>query len=363
MSLVRQISRGLHALFRPAAADREIDDEIRHFAAETEAEHRAAGVTDADARRTAHREVGNVTAVRETIRDSGWEHGLETTLRDVRYTLRSLRRSPVFTITAIVTLAIGIGASTAVFSAVAPSLLEPLPFPHASRLVALMDRNATGDASPPTLGSYQEVRDRARSFDAVAAADGWQPALTDNGDPERLDGQRVTANFFATFGVTPMLGRTFTADDDRPGGPHVVVLSASLWNRRFGSDRGIIGRSIELGGNAPWLVIGVLSPTFASLLAPKAEIWSPMQERADADFSTRAWGHHYQIVARLAPGATIAGANRELLRIGKTPDAAWPRPRWADLAQGLQVTSLRDRVVGSARTPFYAIVGAVLLLL
>ncbi len=363
MASIRQVVHGVRALFRPRDRDGDVRDEVDQYLEAARDAYLAEGMSRSEAMRAARRQVGNLTGLRETLRSSGWEHHVETLLRDLRYAARGLRTTPAFAIAAVITLAIGIGASTAVFSAVAPILVEPLPFPAPSRLVSLMDRNAVGDPSPPTLGSYQEVRDRARDFAMMAAADDWQPVLTGSGEPERVDGQRVTANFFSTLGVTPLLGRTFTPDEDRPGGPHLVVLSAGLWQRRFGGARDIIGRSIELGGNALYVVIGVLPPTYASLLAPQAEIWTAMQETATGDFSSRAWGHHYQIVARLAPGATVAGANRELLGIGRAAEAAWPRPRWADLSQGLSVTPLQRRVTAAVRPALYAIIGAVALLL
>ena len=362
MSLIRQLRRGLSSLAHSRQADREVDDEVRNYLDESAAAHAARGLSPDDARRIATLELGNVTVVREQVRTSGWEHVLETALADVRYAFRRLRASPAFTATAVITLSIGIAASTTVFSAVSPILVQPLPFPHADRLVTIDDRTDAGNAMPPTLGTYDELRVRSRSFDKLAAADAWEPSLTSNVDPERLHGQRVTANYFAVLGVSPVLGRAFTADEDTPGGANLVILGDGLWHRRFGGDPSIVGRVIELNGDV-YTVVGVMPHAFADVLAPSTEIWSPMRERATGDFSTRAWGHHYQVIGRLSPTATVASATNEIAQIGRTPVPDFARPHWATLDRGLLVRSMKDAVTISVRPALYAIIGAVLLLL
>jgi putative ABC transport system permease protein len=362
MSLIRQIARGLHALTHGRDADRDVDDEVSHYLEQATAAHEARGLTHAQAVRAARAEIGNATVLRETVRTSGWENAVETLFTDVRYALRRLRSSPGFTVTAVATLALGIGASAAVFSAIKPILLEPLPFPHASRLVTVADRNDEGVAMPATFGTYAEVRARTRSFDVIASADRWQPALTGTGDPERLGGQRVTAGYFDVYGVSPAAGRAFTPEDEQPGGARVVILSDGLVRRRFGGDRSIVGRAIRLDGE-PYTVVGIMPAGFSNVIAPAAEVWAPLRDRATGEFDARQWGHHYDIIARLAPGATVNSAMRELLAIGRAPLPGFPRPPWADLAQGLLVRSMQDDVTGSIRPSLYAIIGAVVLLL
>ncbi len=362
MSIWRQLTHGLRALTHRAEADGRVDDELRDYVERATAAHVARGLTRDQASRAALLDVGNITVAREQVRTSGWEHAVETTVGDVRYALRRLRNSPGFTITAIATLALGIGASTAVFSAVNPILIEPLPFPHADRLVTLDDRNDAGVPMPVTLGTYDELRARSRAFDQLAAADKWQPTLADDGTPERLTGQRITANYFSVFGTVPFVGRGFTAAEDQPGGPHVVILSDGLLERRFAGDRSIIGRTIQLNGD-PYVVVGVMPHGFANVVAPSAEIWTPMQERSNGDLNTRAWGHHYEMVGRLAASTTIQQATREVLDIGHAPTLAFARPSWAKLDRGLLVRSLQDSVASRVKPSLYAIVGAVLLLL
>src|ERR1043166_7036429 len=225
MSFFRQLTHGMKSLLgaRPAAA--ELADEVRHYLAEATLAHERRGVPRAEAERLAALEIGGTTQVHEQVRSAGWEHHVETFVGDLSYALRRLRRSPAFTVTAVSTLALGIGASTAVFSAIQPVLIAPLPFPHASSLVTLDDRNTAGAPMDATLGTYEEVRARAHSLERIAAADNWQPTLSGSGDPERLKGQRVSADYFSVYGVVPTAGRSFAPDDDRPGAPSIVILS------------------------------------------------------------------------------------------------------------------------------------------
>lgn len=362
MSLLRALMRGLRALIRPREADADVADEVRDYLERATAEHLARGLSPKEARRAARLEVGDATAVCEEVRASGWEHGIETTVLDVLHALRGLRASPTFTVTAVVTLAVGIGASTAVFSAASPILLEPLPFPHASRLVTVDDRNQDGVPDPATLGTYEELRARCRSLEALSAADPWKPSLTGTGHPEQLNGERVTANYFGVFGSRPAVGRGFTASDARPGAAEVAILSAGLAGRRFGGARAVVGRTIELDGD-PYLVIGVMGLGFTNVIATATNVWAPLRDRVTADFSTRAWGHHYQLVGRLAPGASVASAARETVAIGRAPVPQFPRPAWANLAHGMVVRPLLRSVTGGVRPSLFAIIGAVLLLL
>src|SRR5690348_10671940 len=176
MSLWRQVTRGLRVLTRRAAVDREVSDELEHYAEQAEAEYRRQGMRADDARRAAQRELGNMTIAHEHVRSYGWENAVESLLGDTRYALRRLRRSPGFTLIGVLTLALGIGATTAIFSAVNPILLQPLPFPHADRLVTVSDRGNDGSALAPTFGTFTELRARSRAFRALAAADMWRPS-------------------------------------------------------------------------------------------------------------------------------------------------------------------------------------------
>jgi len=174
-------------------------------------------------------------------------------------------------------LALGIGATTAIFSAVNLVFFETLPYPHASRLMVISDF-AGGDDSLGYVAfhTYREVAERSRSFDAIAVVKPWQPTLAGPAEPERLDGQFVTASFFHVMGVPPILGRDFEASDDRFEGPNTVILSEALWKRRFGGNATIIGRQVTLDDNS-YTVIGVMPSAFENVLAPSAQLWTTLQ--------------------------------------------------------------------------------------
>ena len=354
MSPFRAIARGLRALLDRRSTEQELDDEVRHYADQAAAAHRARGLSPRDALHAARLEVGNTTALKEQVRGSGWENGLETLLTDVRYAGRRLRAAPGFTAVALLTLALGIGAATAIFSAVKPVLFETLPYPHADRVMMIWERTPDGGRNGGTFGMYREIAARSRSFESVAVLRTWQPTVTGLDRPERLDGQRVSAGYFRVLGIAPALGRDFRPDDDRLEGPAVVILSDALWRSRFAADRGIVGREITLDG-VKHTVIGVAPAALENVLAPEARIWAPLQY----DMSQgRAWGHHLATVGRLAPSVSVAQASRELQGIGRQVIAELQPATYAADVE-LVVTSLRDDIARAIRPALLAILGAV----
>jgi putative ABC transport system permease protein len=361
MSLWRHLTRGLRALTHREATDTDVTDELRHYHELSVASHERRGLAPDAARRAAQLEMGNMTVAREQVRSYGWENAIETLVTDVRYALRRLRANPAFTVVGILTLALGIGAATTIFSVVNPILFESLPYPHAERLVTLADRGTDGSALAPTFGTYVELLARSRSFESLAAADRWQPSLTGTGEPERLVGQRISATYFRTLGVAPNVGRDFTADEDEPSSPRVVILSDRLVRRRFGGDHGIVGRSVKLNDDE-YLVIGVMPPRFTDVLAPAADIWAPLRAPLRSAFNNREWGHHYRILGRMRPelGGKVGD---ELKALAAMPIREFTRPPWADLRNGILVLPLQEEVAGDARPALLAIIGAVLLLL
>jgi putative ABC transport system permease protein len=287
---------------------------------------------------------------------------MESLRADLRYACRRLLASPGFALIAIASIALGVGASTAVFSAVHRILFASLPYPAAQRLVALTDRDAQGGRLPLAYGTYREIVERSRSFERLAVADRWQPALRTQGDPERLDGDRVSADYFRVLGVRPAVGRDFEASDDRPGGPRVAVVAASLAERRFGGTAQALNREIVLNG-VGYTVIGVMPAGFVNALVPSAEVWTPLQYRDRAAFQEPEWGHHLRGVGRLAAGVTLEQASAEIASIGREPIAELARPPGASLANGLLVESLPDSLTYGVRPMLLAILAAVALLL
>lgn len=363
MSLWRQITRGTRSLTHRTAADRDVNDEVAHYLDQATAELVACGLSPEEARRRARLELGSATAVRERVRSDGWENVLEIFLADLRYAWRRLLSRPGFTAVCALTLALGIGASTAIFSAINPILFEPLPYPHANRIVTIWDI-FQGERSDVTFHTYRELKARSHSFDEIAAYEGWQPTMTGAAEPERFDGQSVSWLYFRTLGVAPALGRDFIESDDAYHGPNVAILSDTLWRRRFGADRAIVGRSITLDGDS-YTIIGVMPRGFEDVPAPSTAIWSAMQYDPGhiEDQKSTEWGHHLRLLARLEPGAGLDGVRRNLNAIARTPVPEFPRPRWAALDNGFIVDSLQDDVTRGVRPALLAILGAVLLLL
>jgi putative ABC transport system permease protein len=359
MSLWRQLTRGLRVLTNRTAADQDVADEVQHYLEEATAALRASGLSPDAARRAARLELGNPTVVREQVRAYGWENAIGTLFSDLRVGARRLRSQPGFAAVSVLTLALGIGASTAIFSAVNPILFEPLPYPHAGRLTMMWDYGTDGSRLDVTFGTFREVVERSRAFDAIAVFKPWQPTMTGPAEPERLDGQRVSASYFQVLGVPPALGRDFDASGDRLNGPKVAILSDGLWQRRFGGDHTIIGRQITLDDDS-YTVVGVMPGAFENILAPSAEVWTPLQY----DMSLPpAWGHHLRMVGRLRPGVGTDQARQELDRIAHASVPEFPRVPWASVSHGFIVTSLQDDVTRGVKPALLAALGGVILVL
>jgi putative ABC transport system permease protein len=362
MSLWRQVTRGLRVLTNRTAADQDVADEVQHFLDQSTAAFMARGLSPDEARRAARVELGGTTVVREQVRAYGWENAVGSVLADVRYAARRLKANPGFAAVSVVTLALGIGASTAIFSAVNPILFEPLPYPQAGRVIMVSDAGPDRSRLDVTFGSYREIRERSHVFEALAVMRPWQPTLTGMLPPERFDGQRVSADYFRALGVRPAMGRDFEASDDTLNGPRVAIISDSLWRRRFSADTAIVGRDVKLNDN-PYTVIGVMPAVFENVLAPSAEVWTPLQYDTALPRDGREWGHHLRMVGRVAPELAVDAAARELDGIARNPLPQFSRAPWASMEQGLIVSSLQEDLTDAVRPALMAVVGAVLLVL
>ena len=361
MALWRQLTRGIRVLLNRTVADRDIADEVEHYLDEATASLEATGLSHEEARRAARLQLGSVTGVRDQVREHGWEHVVDTTVTDVRHGIRRLRRSPVFAILGALTLALGVGASTAIFSAIYPVLFQPLPYPDAGRLMMIWDRQ-NGTRMNVTFGTYRELIERSRSFESLAVMRPLQVTLTGAAEPERVDGQYVSANYFRVLGVPPALGRDFQEADDRPNRPFVCIISDALWRRRFAGDPRIAGRQILIQ-DTPVTVIGVMPREFENVLSPSAEIWSTLQYDTALPLNGREWGHNLSMVGRLTDDISLDQARQELDTIAATTLAEFPRPAWARLAAGFITETLQDDLTRTVRPALFAVLGAVFLLL
>jgi putative ABC transport system permease protein len=282
---------------------------------------------------------------------------METFLQNIRHGFRTLAKSPGFTAVAIVTLALGIGATTAIFSVVNTVLLQPLSYPNPDRLVELVWTTADGIANVASIPKFNVWRQQTQVFDSVAAYDFAGPGinLTGGDRPEQLKGIRVSADYFRVFGAPMAIGRTFTADEDRSGGPAVVVISNALWRSRFGRDPQIINRTIDLGGE-PYVVVGVLGPTFTS--DPKNDVWLPLKP----DPNSVDQGHYLRATGRLKPGVPIERAKVAMKLAADQFKQKFPKAL-SGPKDSFSVVPLRDSVIGDVRFGLLLLFGAVALVL
>ncbi len=282
-------------------------------------------------------------------------HLLEAIVRDAAITARSLWRSPGFAITATATLALAIGANTAIFSLISFTLLDPLPYPDPARIVQFWFTTPGGSGLTFSIPEVNALAQESALFQDVTAYDFGGPGvnITASGEPEQVKAIHVSAAYFRLFGARIETGRTFTAEDDRPGGGRLVVLSHELWRRRFGGDAGLVGKSISLG-NEPYTVVGVVAPDFRP--DPPAQIWLPLQ--ADPDSTSQA--HYLRAVGRLRREVTMEQANARL----KLTFAGFLRrfPLFNPKA-GFQAKPLRETNAGDVRTALLVLFGTVILVL
>ena len=279
---------------------------------------------------------------------------MRTLFTDLRYGLRQLRVRPGFTALAVLTVALGVGATTAIFSVVNPILFESLPYPAPDRIVRVTERDKDGAPNGTGYATFVDVKAMSTSFEALAVNSQWQPTLQGNGEPERLNGQRVTRDFFSVFGVRPALGRDFTAEENVRGKHRVTILSHGLWERRFGSDPKVVGTPVTFDG-IQYLVVGVMPKSFESLISPTAQLWAPLGYEVSLPWACRTC-HHLGEYGRLKPGITPEAARRELDVISGRLVAEYPTEY---AAPGMLVTPLQEVLTQNVKPALLAVLGAV----
>jgi putative ABC transport system permease protein len=346
----------LRSLFRGGQLDRELDEELRFHLEQEIAAQRAAGRSPDAARAAALRAFGGAEQVKEACRDTRGVALVSRAMQDLRYGLRLLRKHPGFAATTILTVALGIGATTAIFSLVYGVLLRPLPFGEPARLAAVWC-TSTRTHLPPRMNVssslFNDWREQSRAFESMALV---RPVANFNltggdGEPERVLAARVSANLFEVLRTPPVLGRAFVAGEDSINRDTVVILSHGLWQRRYGGRADIIGRTILLSGE-PRTVVGVMGPDFQYPSRDYA-LWVPLTYNP-ASLRTRT-GYDFQLIARLAPGATMARAQAELSTIMTRLARQYPQEAGLDAL----VIPLLDSTVGRVRTALYVLLGAV----
>ncbi len=365
--MLKRLSRRLRALFRKADVEIELDEELKYHLDRQIEQNLANGMSLREARHAALRAFDGLEQSKEDCRDSRRVRLAENLVQDVRYGARGLVKNPGFTLVVAVTLALGIGANTAIFSVVNGVLLRPLPFREPDRLVMLWTDNPMYQLGfrelPAANVDLPEWRAAATSFEQIAAFQASRVDLTADDGPERVGGVSITANLLPTLGVQPVLGRQFTVEEEQPERDRVALIGYDLWQRRFGGAADVVGKTVDVN-QVPYIVVGVMPEGFsfphatelpqAYSLPEKTEIWTPLAR--DAEFWARDTQRQLLLVARLRDGVTQAQAQAEMDGILSEQAKVYPESHegWS-----VWMTPLLTQIVGPARTPLLILLGAV----
>ncbi|HLJ49260.1 MAG TPA: ABC transporter permease [Bryobacteraceae bacterium] len=299
-----------------------MDSEFKYHLESLICDYIEKGMSPEEAEQRARREFGPINLAKDECRDQRPLRWLDNFLADLRYARRSLLKNPGFSTAAILTLALGIGANTAIFSVVYAVLLKPLPYEKPGQIysveIVMPERRAQFASIPVTVQAFVEWRKTVTAFESIGALRPWECNLTGDGEPERLGGARVSANFFSLLGVPVARGRGFAADEETPGKENVVVISDGLWRRRYGSDPNVIGRSIDINGRNH-IVVGIASPALlvptGTILhpmvsfAPQIDVWKPIAPTSE-EIKNESWDHG--VLVRLKPGITPEQGQQQL---------------------------------------------------
>ena len=351
MSLLRNIADGLRSLFRKERVSQDLGEELNGFLEMAAEEKIHQGMSRADALRAVRLERGSPEVTKEVVRSAGWESVVETLWQDLRHGQRVLRKSPGFASVAVLTLALGIGATTAIFSIVNAVLLRPLAMEDPSHVVFVQE--TWRDIFPGlSVGNFADLKRQSTSFADLCASNDASFNLEARELPERVDGEIATANYFTTFGVQPIAGRVFTTEEDKPGQPKVVVISERLWRTKLHADPSIIGQPMRING-LPTTVVGIMPRSFDPLLS-RSELWVPAAYTAEklADHDN----HYLNVIARLKSGMSQAQAQAELNVIARVQQRQYPID---DENRGFRLQPLTTALLGDQRVGLRMMLAAV----
>jgi predicted permease len=357
MRFLKTIGGGLRALFGKRRVERDLDEELRDYM-ESAVEHKMrAGMGRDQAAREARMEMGGMEALKEEVREVGWETRVESFLQDLRYGLRMLSKNPSFTIVAVLALALGIGANTAMFSVIEAVLLRPLPYRNAGEIVGVAstwNRNGTLTSYSSSPPDFFDWRDQNRSFSSMFAYRIGEFALTGQGEAKRVRAAVATVGMFSTLQAEPMLGREFSAEENRMGANHVVILSYSLWQAEFGGAADALGKTIQLDSE-PYTIIGVMPADFRFPLSG-SDAYVPIG--FDNKVMSQRGAHYLGVLGRLKSGVTLAQANDDLSVIMAQLRKLYPDK---DGKCGVRAQLWNTALVGEIRPALLVLLGAVAL--
>ena len=364
MSIFSRAESLLRNLFHRNTVERQLDEEVQAYVSLLADEKKARGVPAEEARREALIELGGVTQVKQAVRETRSGTDLESVGQDIRFGWRMLRRSPSFTAAAVISLGLGMGATTAIFSAVYSLLIRPLAYPNAQRLVWISNFWPKIHMDTVLSPDFVEARSRTQSFKQLSAYTVGDENLTDAGEPERVSCAWVTANFLPMLGAVPQLGRWFTESEDKPGGPPLVLISDRLWRHQFNANPAIINSSITLDGGKQ-TVIGVLPSRFRFPdLELEPDVYGPQRVDPDASISITKRLTNLMVIGLLKPGVSDQQALAEMRTFYASRKASYP-PGFQSMMEGQEtrVQGLQRHLTGEDRKPLFILLGAVGLVL
>jgi putative ABC transport system permease protein len=360
MRIGRIVRHRLRSLLRGSSVDADMQRELEMHVEQLASEHRAAGMSEAEARRAARRAFGSLEATKELCRDMRRVNYVDDFVKDLKYALAVLRRSPGFTLTAVLSFALGIGANTAIFSVVNAFLLQPLPFAQPERLVMLFERNVIGDEQETAVaaGNFLDWQQQSTSFEQLSAFTTLTVTLSaasaDDVPPERVVICACSGNLFTALGVMPALGRSFRADDDRFGAPKTVVISHELWQRQFAGAADVVGKGLRLNDEM-YEVIGVMPRGFAYPFR-NVGAWRPFLLELPPAQQIRHDLHTFQVIGRVRDGIPLEQATAEIDGISARYKNAHPNEATGKGATGIP---LHEFLVRGVRTSLFVLLGAV----
>jgi len=350
-------------IFRKERVDRELADEIGSYLELVAAEKVRGGMSREEALQEARRDLGGIEQVKESVRDIRIGVSMDTLIQDLRYAIRTLTKNPGFSVVAVLTLALGIGANTTMFTVVNSVLLKPLPYPEPDRLLMLWEKQlsdgALGTVAP---ANFVDWREQSHSFDKLAAIDPYPDfILSGAGEPQRLAGAAVSSDFFPLLGVRMAMGRGFLAEEDHPGQNHVVILSYSTWLRKFGARPDVVGTQLTLN-DMGYTVVGVLPREFSFVSKAsdfqsrnQFDLWTPLGLASPPEPWQRGT-HPLCVFARLKPGVQFQQAQADLNRVAAILQRVYPA---ADKERGITAVPMREHVIANVRTALFTLLAAV----
>jgi predicted permease len=363
MSLLQSIAGGLRSLFRKERVEGELDEELRVFLEMAAKEKMNQGMSRKEAFRAVRLERGSLEVTKDVVSSAGWESFIETFWQDLRFATRMFRKSTGFTAVAVLTLALGIGANTAIFTVVNGVILKPLPYLQPDCLVMLLEKQLSdGTLGTVAPANFFDWRAQSHYFDKMAAIDPYPDfILNGSGEPQRLTGAAVSSDFFSLLGVHVVLGRDFLSDEDRPGHNRVVILSYSSWLHYFGGQTDIVGRQLTLN-NAGYSVVGVLPRDFS--LVSKAsdfqsrnrfDLWTPLA-LASPPGPWQRGTHPLCVFARLKSGIPLQQAQTDLNQVAANLQRLYPAD---DKERSITAVPLGEHVVANVRVALFTLLAAV----